>query len=59
MLCANDFIVARQHDPKRTGIQQIQRALHIAKTLGYYVAARFLYNRGWSLEAARWILLKK
>jgi hypothetical protein len=34
-----------------------RRARHIAKTLGYRVAAKYLRNRGVSLEAARWVLL--
>jgi hypothetical protein len=34
-----------------------RRARHIARTLGYSVAARYLRNRGVSIEAARWVLL--
>ena len=35
----------------------ITRARHIRKTLGTYIAARFLAKRGYSVEAARFILL--
>jgi hypothetical protein len=41
-------------DPKN-----IRRARHVMRTLGAWVAARYLYKRGWSLEAARFILLQK
>lgn len=34
-----------------------QRARMIAKSLGMFTAARYLYRRGYSVEAARWILL--
>jgi hypothetical protein len=34
-----------------------RRARHIAKTLGYRVAAKYLRKRGVSIEAARWVLL--
>jgi len=37
--------------------KQLRRAQHIRKTLGTWVAARYMYKRGWSLEAARFILL--
>lgn len=37
--------------------KQLKRALHIQKTLGVWVAARFMAKRGWSLEAARYVLL--
>ena len=37
---------------------EINRAKSIAKSLGYYVAARYLAKRNWSLEAALWILLR-
>lgn len=37
----------------------IPRARNIAKSLGYKVAGRYLARRGWSIEAARWILLGK
>jgi len=40
-------------------ISQINRARHIRRTLGAYVAARFLAKRGWSLEAALWILFNR
>jgi hypothetical protein len=38
---------------------EIRRALIIKKSLGIYTAARYLFNRRWSLEAARYILLQK
>lgn len=37
----------------------IRRAKHIARTLGHYKAARFLALRGYSIEAAIWILFNK
>lgn len=37
---------------------QITRARVIRRTLGARVAARYLALRGWSLEAALWIILK-
>lgn len=37
---------------------QIARARQIARTLGFYVAARYLARREWSIEAALWILLR-
>ena len=39
--------------------KQIFRALAIKRTLGHWVAARYLYLRGWSLDAAVWLLLGK
>lgn len=39
------------------GYTQIEQSRRIGKSLGYKVAARYLALRGWSLEAARWILL--
>jgi hypothetical protein len=41
---------------KRTPIEQ---ARFIAGTLGVYTAAKYLRNRGWSEEAAMYILLGK
>jgi len=40
------------HNPMSTA-----RARHIARTLGAYYAARYLARRGYSIEAARWVLL--
>jgi hypothetical protein len=37
--------------------KQLRRAQHIKKTLGVWVAARFMAKRGWSIEAARYVLL--
>ncbi len=37
---------------------EIRRAQVIQRTLGTFRAARYLFLRGWSLEAARWALLK-
>lgn len=39
--------------------RNIKRARNIRQTLGTWVAARFLYKRGWSIEATRYILLGK
>lgn len=38
---------------------EITRARTIARSLGPGVAARYLRKRGWSLEAAFWILFRK
>jgi hypothetical protein len=38
---------------------EIARARTIARSLGPSVAARYLRKRGWSLEAAFWILFRK
>lgn len=40
-------------------VVQIQRAKTIARTLGFYIAARYLARRNWSIDAACWILLHK
>jgi len=40
-------------------MSQIDRARHIKRTLGTFKAARYLNKRGWSIEAALHILLKK
>jgi hypothetical protein len=37
----------------------IEQARFIAATLGVYTAAKYLANRGWSIEAATYILLGK
>jgi hypothetical protein len=37
--------------------KEIQKARNIRKSLGLKVAAKYLKNRGWSVEAAVWILL--
>lgn len=44
---------------KRDFWKLIRKARHIAKTLGYYRAARYLAARNVSLEGARYILLGK
>jgi len=36
---------------------QIVRAQRISKSLGFYTAARYMCIRGWSIEAARYVLL--
>lgn len=36
--------------------EQVQRARTIARSLGPFTAARYLYLRGWSLEAALYII---
>jgi hypothetical protein len=38
-------------------VSQIVRAKRIQRSLGVWVAARYMYKRGWSIEAARFILL--
>jgi hypothetical protein len=38
--------------------KEIRRAKHIQKTLGTWTAARFMCKRGWSLEAAHYVLLR-
>jgi hypothetical protein len=35
----------------------VRRARHIARTLGVQCAAKYLRNRGVSVEGARWVLL--
>ena len=37
--------------------KELRKAKQIRDTLGVWVAARFMCKRGWSLEAARHILL--
>ena len=37
---------------------QIERARSIGRTLGTYKAARYLAKRGWSIEAAMWVLVE-
>lgn len=41
------------------GRTQITQARSIQKSLGTQVAARYLKNRNWSVEAALWILVGK
>lgn len=36
---------------------RIWRARHIARTLGIRQAAGYMRNQGFSIEAARWVLL--
>lgn len=38
------------------GVPTIERARNIASTLGTFAAARYLWKRGWSVEAAAHIL---
>ena len=40
-------------------IHEYQKAKEIGKTLGIRRAAGYLRNRGWSLEGALWVLLRK
>lgn len=40
-------------------VTEMERARHIAKTLGVYRAARYLRKRGWTLAAALVALSKK
>jgi hypothetical protein len=39
-------------------LKQISRARAIARSLGYFTAARYLALRGFSIQAALWILLR-
>jgi predicted transcriptional regulator len=43
----------------KNGVTEIERARIIKRTLGVSVAARYLRNRNWSVEAARFILLNQ
>lgn len=38
-------------------MQQLSRALSIKRSLGTAVAARYLRDRNWSLQATLWLLL--
>lgn len=38
-------------------VNKLTRAKRIQRSLGVYIAARYLALRGWSLEAARYVLL--
>lgn len=40
----------------KRGVTQIERARIIKRTLGTVVAARYMKARGWSIEAALWVL---
>jgi hypothetical protein len=40
-------------------IKEMNNAKHYARTVGHRAAAGYLRNRGWSLEAAVWILFRK
>ena len=40
-------------------IDQVERARIIARSLGVYQAARYLYRRNWSVDAALWILARR
>jgi hypothetical protein len=44
---------------KESKAYQIVRAQQINGSLGISVATRYLKNRGWSCEAAMWILLRR
>ena len=37
---------------------ELGRAVNIARSLGTYTAARYMQKRGWSLEAALWVLVR-
>lgn len=41
----------------KQGRTEIERARNIKKTLGMFLAARYMAKRGWSLDAARFVLL--
>ena len=36
--------------------KHVKQARHIGRTLGTFRAARYLATRGWSIEAALWLL---
>jgi hypothetical protein len=38
--------------------EELSRAGHIHRTLGIRAAAGYMYRRGWSLDAALWVLLR-
>lgn len=38
---------------------EIEQSRQIAKSLGHFTAARYLAKRGWSIDAALFILLGK
>jgi hypothetical protein len=42
---------------ERNRFDQVTIAKRVARTLGYRVAAKYLRNQGWSLDAAIYILL--
>lgn len=47
--------------PRRTYeqmVKEIDKARRLARQLGYRVAAGYLRNRDWTLEAALWLLLR-
>lgn len=37
---------------------QLRRALNIKQTLGLRSAAKYMYNRGWSIDSALWVLVR-
>jgi hypothetical protein len=37
--------------------KELSKAVHIKRTLGIRAAAGYMRNRGWSCEAAVWVLL--
>lgn len=37
--------------------KQLRKAMNIYKTLGPWVAARYMARRGWSIEAALYVLI--
>jgi hypothetical protein len=40
-------------------INELKRAKLINKSLGTYIAARYMFLRGWSFEAALFTLIRK
>jgi hypothetical protein len=56
---ANTVMVDSGKNKIKNRVTEIERARKIAATLGVYTAAKYLNNRGWSLEAAQYILLGK
>ena len=51
------IIIAGKNKTNRQGATEIERAKSIAKTLGVFIAARYLAKRNWSIDAARFVLL--
>lgn len=58
------MILTHSNNPARNfqaaqGRSQMEKARQIKSTLGIFTAARYLQKRGWSIEAAVFILLGK
>lgn len=55
--CVTD--IAAGKNAMRNGVTECERARIIRRTLGVTVAAKYLRNRGWSVQAASFILFGK